>query len=45
MSMVKEMVGKVDVEHRTKLEQLDSMQQEQRCVPVIIGEVSISEIL
>ena len=45
MSVVKEMVGKVEVEHRTKLEQLDSMQQEQRYVPVIIGEVSILEIL
>ena len=32
MSVVKEMMGKVESEHRTKLEQLDSMQQEQRSV-------------
>ena len=32
MGTVKEMIGKVETEHRGKLEQLDTMQQEQRCV-------------
>lgn len=32
MSVLKEMVNQVETEHRTKLEQLDSMQQEQKLV-------------
>ena len=30
MSIVHEMIGKVESEHKAKLEQLDSLQQEQR---------------
>ena len=32
ISVLKEMVNQVETEHRTKLEQLDSMQQEQKLV-------------
>ena len=32
MVLVKEMISRVESEHRTKLEQLSSVQEEQRCV-------------
>ena len=36
MSVVHEMIEKVETEHRAKLEQLNSMQQEQRLVCTLV---------